>query len=82
MQKERQIQIPETLFLEICKYFLLEHNSPETKKSISRGLSQKLDRIVQHDLYTTYKTAASEEEKEKARREYLEKKGIPDKFRW
>ena len=28
------------------------------------------------------KTAPTEEEKEKARREYLDKRGVPDSFRW
>lgn len=82
MNKEKQIQIPETLFLEICRYFVLDQDKPELKQSISKGLSDKLDRIVQHDLYTTYKTALSPEEAEKARKEYLNKKGIPENFRW
>lgn len=42
----------------------------------------KIQRMVEHDLYTTYKTAATEEEKEKARQRYLDEKGIPASFRW
>ena len=35
-----------------------------------------------HELYTKYKTAPIEEEREKARREYLDKRGVPESFRW
>ena len=34
------------------------------------------------EVYTRYKTAATSEEREKARQEYLEKVGIPENFRW
>lgn len=30
------------------------------------------------ELYTKYKTAPTDEEREKARREYLDKRGVPD----
>ena len=30
----------------------------------------------------TYKTASTKEEQEKARKEYLDKKGIKESFRW
>lgn len=82
MAKEKMIQIPDKLFIELCRYFVLDIESQELKQSISKGLAEKLDRIVQHDLYTTYKTAPSKEQAEKAREEYLEKRGIPVSFRW
>jgi hypothetical protein len=34
------------------------------------------------ELYTKYKTAPSEADREKARREYLDRRGIPESFRW
>ncbi len=34
------------------------------------------------ELYTKYKTAPTEEEKEKARKEYLDRRGVPESFRW
>lgn len=82
MAKEKMIQIPETLFLELCRYFVLEQNDTALKTSIAKGLSDKLDRIVDHDLYTTYKTAPTKEQAEQARKKYLDKKGIPEHFRW
>ena len=41
-----------------------------------------MDALVMRELYTQYKTVPTEEEKEKARREYLDKRGVPDSFRW
>jgi len=82
MSKEKQIQIPEPLFLDMCRYFLLDQAEPELASRISKGISDKFERIACHDFYTTYKTAPSEQEKERARKEYLERKGIPTNFRW
>ena len=35
-----------------------------------------------NELYTKYKTAPSEEEQEKARQEYLDKRGVSASYRW
>ena len=43
---------------------------------------EKLDALVRHELYTKYKTAPSEEEQEKARQEYLDKRGVSASYRW
>ena len=51
---------------------------PEIKK----GLEEKMEAMVRRDLYTKYKTAPTEEEREKARQEYLEKVGKHRSFRW
>ena len=51
---------------------------PEIKK----GLEEKMEAMVRRDLYTKYKTAPTEEEREKSRQEYLDRKGIPESFRW
>ena len=51
---------------------------PEVKK----GLEEKMEAMVRRDLYTKYKTAPTEEEREKARQEYLEKVGMHRSFRW
>lgn len=51
---------------------------PEIKK----GLEEKMEAMVRRDLYTKYKTAPTEEEREKARQEYLEKVGMHRDFRW
>lgn len=75
-----KIQISEELFVDIVKYFLLEQE--ERLPDIRRGLEQKMDALVSRELYTKYKTAPSEADREKARREYLDRRGVPDSFRW
>ena len=74
------MQISEEIFIALLKYHLVEIDDvlPEIKK----GLEEKLEAMVRWDLYTKYKTAPTEEEREKARQEYLEKVGMYRSFRW
>ena len=76
----KQVQISEDLFLSLVKYHILEYYNDEEK--IVKELKEKYDKIVNRNLYTKYKTALSEEEKEKIRQEYLNRKGIHSDFRW
>ena len=45
-------------------------------------LDSKLNKLIEHDLYSKYKTAPTPEQREKARQEYLDRKNIPSSFRW
>ena len=76
----KNVQISEELFFALLKYHLVEMDDvlPEIKK----GLEEKLEAMVRRDLYTKYKTAPTEEERENARQEYLEKVGMHRSFRW
>ena len=74
----KQIQIPEQLFMELVKFHLLDME--ENLPSIKQGLEAKLDSLVMRDLYSKYKTAPTEEEREQARKEYLDRRGT-DKSR-
>ena len=76
----KQVQISEDLFLSLIKYHILEYYND--KEKIVKELQQKLDTIINRNLYTQYKTSSSEEEKEKTRQEYLNRKGIHSSFRW
>lgn len=80
------IQIPENLFYDIIRYYLIaskgEAIPEELDKRVFDGLSDKVQKIADRELYTIYKTAPTEEEKEKARQEYLDRKGIPESFQW
>ncbi len=76
----KNVQIPYALFMALLRYHLVEDGS--CVDEIRRGLEKKLDSMVRHELYTKYKTAPTEEEREKARKEYLDKRGVPDSFRW
>ena len=73
------MQISEELFIALLKYHLVERN--DVLSEIKKGLEEKLEAMVR-DLYTKYKTAPTEEEREKARQEYLEKVGMHRSFRW
>ncbi len=76
----KQVQISEDLFLSLVKYHILEYYNEEEK--IVKELKEKYNKIANRKLYTKYKTASTEEEKEKARQEYLNKKGVHSNFRW
>lgn len=69
----KNVQISEELFIAIMRYFMLEQE--EMLPQIKQGLEKKLDAMVMRELYTKYKTAPTEEEKEKARKEYLDRRG-------
>ena len=76
----KNVQIPYELFFQLMKYHLMEDESCEV--DIRRGLEKKLDALVMHELYTKSKMAVTEEEREKARKEYLDRLGVPESFRW
>lgn len=76
----KNVQISQELFFALMKYFMLEQKELQTE--IQKGLEEKFDAMVMRDLYTKYKSAPTKEEQEKARREYLDKRGVPESFRW
>lgn len=75
----KNVMVPEELFGKLLKYHLLDQKQEED--DIKR-IGKKLDTMINRELYSKYKTVATEEEREKYRQEYLEKKGIPESFRW
>ena len=72
----KQVQIPQKLFVQLIHYHLMEDDNHEGEIRI--GLEKKLDALVLRES----KTALTEEEREKARQEYLDRRGIPNSFRW
>ena len=80
------IQIPESLFYDILRYYLIASKGAEVPEELDKrvfnGLSDKVQKIADREIYTIYKTAPTEEEREKARQKYLDSKGIPESFRW
>ena len=78
--KNRNVQITYKLFFQLLQYFLMENY--ESEEIIRQGLERKLDTMVNRELYSKYKTAPTEEEREKYRQEYLDRRGIPENFRW
>ena len=72
------VQISRELFMQLLRF----HEDESCEKEIKQGLEKKLDRMVMRDLYGKFKTAPTEEEREKARQEYLDRRGILADFRW
>lgn len=82
-QSKKTVQISEELFMDLCRVILGGVDDPETISRTSMGLHDKLDRMVARDLYSTmHDTTKTPQEREKARRDYLDARGIPDSFRW
>ena len=76
----KKVQISYELFMLLLRYHLMEDDTCLVE--VRQGLEKKLDLLVQHELYGKYKTAPTQEEREKARQEYLDRRGVPDSFRW
>ena len=66
--------------MQLLRFHLIDDDS--CKKEIKQRLEQKLDRMVLHDLYEKSKTAPTAEEREQARKEYLDRRGVRESFRW
>lgn len=76
----KNVQISFELFVKLLRYHLVDDESCETE--IKKELEKKLDAMAKRQIYSQYKTAPTEEEREKARQEYLNKVGILPSFRW
>lgn len=74
------VQIKYELFLDLIKYHLADVF--EREEEIKKELEGKLNSIILRDLYTKYKTAPTEQEREEARQKYLDEKGYFNDFRW
>lgn len=76
----KSVQISQELFMQLLRFHLVEDESCE--REIKQELEKKLDRMVLRDLFGKSKTAPTQEEREQARKEYLDKRGVPESFRW
>lgn len=80
IDRMKNVQISQELFMQLLRFHLVEDESCE--KEIKQELEKKLDRMVLRDLFGKSKTAPTQEEREQARKEYLDKRGVPESFRW
>lgn len=76
----KNVQISYELFMDLLRYHLMEDDS--RTEAIRQRLEKKLDAMVRRDLYVKYKTLPTAGEREKARKEYLDRRGVPEDFRW
>ena len=74
------VQISQELFMKLAKYHLLDDLT--LGEEIKKELNSKMERLIDRQVYTKSKMGTSKEERENARREYLERKGIPESYRW
>ena len=77
---QKNVQIPYDLFIDLIRFHLLDLY--EDDKKIRTGLEQKLKAMSDRQLYSEYKTAETESEREAARQKYLDSRGIPESYRW
>ena len=63
MERKSQVQIPKDLLLALFQYHLA--GNEEYLPEIEKALMEKLDSMVKRQLYTTFKTAPTEEERER-----------------
>jgi hypothetical protein len=75
-------QIPNDLWHDILRYHLIGVHDDEVAAHIYSGICNVIEAQTRHAVYSKYKTAPSEAERERARQEYLERAGIPSSFRW
>lgn len=81
MSKSKNVQIESRLFFELCEYFLEESDKYDLDY-IKATLKAKYERVMEHTLYSMSKNQnLTEEQREYFRKEYLDKKGIPEEFR-
>ena len=84
----KKIQITQDLFVKILKYFYSEEfeldddELCELYREIKSGIDKKLDAISRRSYYTEYKTADTDEAKEKARQKYFDAVGMHEDFRY
>ena len=76
----KSVQIPYDLFIDLAMYLLRGEDDFEVE--IRQGLEKTLDAMLNRQLYSQYKTAPNEEEREQARQEYLDRRGVPQSYRW
>ncbi len=80
IDRMKNVQISQELFIQLLRFHLVEDESCE--REIKQELERKLDRMVLRDLFGKSKTAPTKEEREQARKEYLDRRGVPESFRW
>ena len=76
----KSVQIPYELFVDLVLYHLNGEDAFEDE--IRQSLERKLDAMLNRQLYSRYKTAPTEEQREQARQEYLDRRGVPESYRW
>ncbi len=84
----KKYQIDEALLVKLIQYFYSDEIGYDNEelydleREIKSELQKKLDKISMRSYYTKYKTGETEQEREEARKKYLDEKGVPESFRY
>ena len=76
----KSVNISVVLFFYLYDYFIYGDESRHDE--ITRSLKEKMNRMQLRKLYSDSKTAETESEREAARKEYLDRVGVPEDFRY
>ena len=76
----KNVSIPYELFSYLVDYHL--NGEEYLEEEIRDGLEEKLEAMRRRELYSRYKTAPDEVQREEARQEYLDSRGVPASYRW
>ena len=76
----KSVNISVVLFFYLYDYFIYGDESKHDE--ITARLKEKMNRMQLHKLYTDSKTAETESEREAARKEYLDRIGVLEDFRY
>ena len=76
----KNVQISQELFIRLIRLLVFE--SDEDTDLIKKELEDKMEKLARHEIYSKFKTAPTEAEKEKARQDYLDMVGMHKDFRW
>ena len=70
-----QVQIDAGVFVELWQYFNNKEQRTPEETILFNALDDKVEKIISRSLFTKYKRAATPEERDAARLEYLKHKG-------
>lgn len=78
--KEKKVSIDVTQ-AEFAR-MIQEAESLPPDSTIRRMIDRKIDAMVKREMYSDIMKAATDAEREEARKIYLDKIGVPESFRW
>ena len=76
----KSVNISVVLFFYLYDYFV--YGDVSKHDEITSRLKEKMNRMQLRKLYSDSKTAETEAERETARKEYLDRVGVPEDFRY
>ena len=76
----KSVNISVVLFFYLYDYFI--YGDESKKDEITSRLREKMNRMQLRKLYSDSKTAETESKREAARKEYLDRVGVTENFRY